>query len=172
MNTVSLLFVPLLIIIAIVYSTLKKNNSYASFIKGSKEGLSLFKEIFPSVLAMFLAVSLLNASGMIKDLGLLLAKVFPDAKVISEMIPLIIMKPISDSASYAVVESICSVDINSFECKMASIIHGSSENTFFVLSLYFTSVGITKWKKALHVGLITDAFGIMVAIFLSIIFLQ
>lgn len=172
MNVISMLFVPLLIVIALIYSTIKKNNAYNSFIKGSKEGLSLFKEIFPSVLAMFLAVSLLNSSGIINDLGELLLNIFPEAKLISEMIPLIIMKPVSDSASYAVVESICSEGINSFECKMASIIHGSSENTFFVLSLYFTSVGISKWKKALHVGLIADACGIIMAIILSFCFLS
>ena len=123
-------------------------------------------------MAMFLAVTLLNTSGILSDLGSLLNKVFPNSKIITDMFPLIVMKPISDSASYAVLESICVEDINSFECKMASVIHGCSENTFFVISLYFASIGITKWKKALHVGLIADVLGITVGIILSIIFLS
>ena len=109
---------------------------------------------------------------MLTDLSLILSKVFPNSKIITDMLPLVIMKPISDSASYAVLENICIENINSFECKMASVIHGCSENTFFVISLYFASIGIVKWKKALHVGLIADVLGITIGINLSIIFLR
>ena len=157
---------------AVVFSIIKKKNAYGSFIKGSKEGLDLFKEVFPSVMAMYLAVTLLNTSGILDDLGLLLYRIFPHSKIITDMLPLIIMKPISDSASFAVLEGVCVEGIDSFECKMASVIHGCSENTFFVLSLYFTSVGITKWKKALHVGLIADVLGMGAGIILALIFLK
>lgn len=172
MNTISLLFIPFLIILAITYSIYKKNNAYSSFIKGTRDGLDLFKEVFPSVMAMFLAVTLLNASGIISDIGDLLKNVIPNSKLVTELLPLIIMKPISDSASYAALENICVENINSFECKMATVIHGCSENTFFVISLYFTSIGVIKWKKALHVGLLADIFGILTGIVLSLIFLK
>lgn len=172
MNTISLLFIPFLVILAIVYSLFKKKNAYTSFVNGLKEGLDLFKEVFPSVMAMFLAVTLLKASGLLEDLSSLLNNFFPSSKIVTDMFPLIVMKPISDSASFAVLEGICKDGIDSFECKMASVIHGCSENTFFVLSLYFTSIGVTKWKKALHVGLIADALGILTGILLSILFLS
>ena len=172
MNILSIIFIPLLILTAIVFSIYRKNNAYTSFLKGTREGLSLFKEVFPSVMAMFFAVTLLTSSGMLSDFSVLLSKVFPNSKIITDMLPLVIMKPISDSASYAVLENICIENINSFECKMASVIHGCSENTFFVISLYFASIGIVKWKKALHVGLIADVLGITIGIILSIIFLR
>ena len=172
MNLLSIIFIPLLILTAIIFSIYKRNNAYTSFLKGTREGLSLFKEVFPSVMAMFFAVTLLTSSGMLSDFSVLLSKVFPNSKIITDMLPLVIMKPISDSASYAVLEGICIENINSFECKMASVIHGCSENTFFVISLYFASIGIVKWKKALHVGLIADVLGITIGIILSIIFLR
>ena len=172
MNILSIIFIPILILTAIVFSIYRKNNAYTSFLKGTREGLSLFKEVFPSVMAMFFAVTLLTSSGMLSDFSVLLSKVFPNSKIITDMLPLVIMKPISDSASYAVLEGICIENINSFECKMASVIHGCSENTFFVISLYFASIGIVKWKKALHVGLIADVIGIAIGIILSIIFLR
>lgn len=172
MSILSIIFIPLLILTAIIFSIYRKNNAYTSFLKGTREGLSLFKEVFPSVMAMFFAVTLLTSSGMLSDLSVLLSKVFPNSKIITDILPLVIMKPISDSASYAVLEGICVENINSFECKMASVIHGCSENTFFVISLYFASIGIVKWKKALHVGLIADVIGIAIGIILSIIFLR
>ena len=77
MNSLSLIFIPLLIIFIIIYSFLKKNNAYNSFLKGTKEGLNLFSEVFPSVLGMLLCVTLLSACGLIEDIKLLLSKILP-----------------------------------------------------------------------------------------------
>ena len=65
MNNVSLIFIPLLILFVLFYSLKKKNNAYDSFIKGTKEGLGLFVEVFPSVCAMLLAVTLLKTCGFL-----------------------------------------------------------------------------------------------------------
>lgn len=172
MNIFSLIFIPLLILFILLYSIKHKNNAYDSFLKGSKEGLGLFKEVFPSVLAMLLAVSLLESSGIIEDFSLLLEKIIPKFTNFSSLIPMILFRPISGSASVAVLDSICKSDADSFLCKMASTIQGSTDTTIYVLSLYFTSVGIKKWKHALKVGLIADIAGISLGIFLSILFLK
>ena len=171
MDNKSLIFIPILIIFVIIFSVIKRKNAYSSFINGSKEGLKLFKEVFPSIIAMLLCVNLLKSSGIISDISKLLSSFIPGLGGYTEIIPMVIFRPISGSASIAVLDSICKSDANSFVCKMASTIQGSTDTTIYVLCLYFTSVGVTKWKHALKVGLIADAVGITMGIILSFIFL-
>jgi spore maturation protein B len=172
MDNKSLLFIPILIIFVIVFSIIKKKNAYQSFIDGSKEGLNLFKEVFPSILAMLLCVKLLKGSGLISDIALLLSRLIPTLGDYTEIVPMVLFRPISGSASIAVLDSICQVDADSFVCKMASTIQGSTDTTIYVLALYFTTVGVTKWKHALKVGLFADVVGITIGILLSFIFLS
>ena len=172
MNKISLIFIPILIFIIIIYSIKKKNNAYNSFIKGTKEGLNLFSEVFPSVLAMLLCVTLLSGCGLITDIKLLLCRFIPSLSDFIDITPMVIFRPISGSASIAVLDQICKGGPDSFACKMASTIQGSTDTTIYVLSLYFTTVGVTKWKHALKVGLLADVVGISVGIILSFIFLK
>jgi spore maturation protein B len=171
MNNISLIFIPLFILFVILYSLYKKNNAYNSFIKGTKEGLSLFKEVFPSVCAMLLAVTLLKNCGLIDDLKNIVNSYIPYTNLFSDILPMVIFRPISGSASIALLDQICSSGGDSFSCKVASTIQGSTDTTIYVLSLYFTSVGITKWKHALQVGLLADAIGITSGILLAVLFL-
>ena len=155
-----------------IYSSIKKNDAYQSFIKGTKEGLNLFQEVFPSVCAMLLAVTLLKSCGLIDDLKDLLSRFFPYSNLFSDLAPMIVFRPISGSASVAILDQICSSGGDTFSCKVASTLQGSTDTTIYVLSLYFTSVGITKWKHALQVGLLADAVGIISGILLAFIFLK
>ena len=172
MNNVSLIFIPLLILFVIINSYKKKNNAYDSFLRGSKEGLNLFSEVFPSVLGMLLCVTLLKSCGLIEDIKTLLIRFIPGFEEFIEITPMIMFRPISGSASIAVLDQICKGGPDSFACKMASTIQGSTDTTIYVLSLYFTTVGITKWKHALKVGLLADVIGISIGIVLSFIFLK
>ena len=172
MNNISLICIPLLVLLTILYSIKKKNNAYTSFMKGTKEGLNLFNEVFPRVLGMLLCVTLLNTCGIIEDLKILLTKFLPGFNDFIDITPMVLFRPISGSASVAVLDQICAGGPDSFSCKMASTIQGSTDTTIYVLSLYFTTVGITKWKHALKVGLLADVIGIGVGIFLSFIFLK
>lgn len=172
MNSISLLIIPLLILFILIYAYIKKINAYDAFIKGSKEGINLFKEVFPSICAMMLCVSLLKACGIIDDISKIISKIIPQVTNYIDIIPMILFRPISGSASIACLDNICKQDANSFLCKMASTIQGATDTTIYVLALYFTSVGIKKWKHALKVGLIADFFGISIGIILSFIFLK
>lgn len=172
MNNKSLIFIPLLIIFVIIFSLIKKKNAYDSFIRGTKDGLNLFKEVFPSILAMLLCVNLLKSSGFINDLSYQISKIIPGLGDYTEIVPMVIFRPISGSASVAVLDSICKNNADGFVCKMASTIQGSTDTTIYVLCLYFTSVGVTKWKHALKVGLFADVVGITIGIILSLIFLK
>ncbi len=172
MNNVSLIFIPLLILFVLFYSLKKKNNAYDSFIKGTKEGLGLFVEVFPSVCAMLLAVTLLKTCGFIDDVKGIMSRYLPYSNVFSDLAPMIIFRPISGSAAVAILDQICSNGGDTFSCKVASTLQGSTDTTIYVLSLYFTSVGITKWKHALSVGLLADAIGIISGIALAFLFLR
>lgn len=165
-------FIPALVIIGIIGAIIKKKNAYSAFINGTKDGLNLFKEVFPSVLAMLLAVTLLDSCGILDDLSLLLNNVFPQVDLISDITPMLIFRPISGSASIAVLENVCSSDPDGLSCKVVSTIQGSTDTTLYVLALYFSSIGITKWRHALKSGLIADAVGMFIAIVLALIFLR
>ena len=150
MIKLTIFFVPALIILAIVSAIVKKKNAYSAFIQGSKEGLNLFKEVFPSVIAMLLAVTLLDSCGLLDDLALLLERTFPQIKMIKDIVPMLIFRPISGSASLAVLQNVCTKGPD----------------------LYFSTVGITSWRHALKSGLIADAVGMLTAIILALIFLK
>ena len=121
---------------------------------------------------MLLCVKLLKGSGLISDIALLLSRLIPTLGDYTEIVPMVLFRPISGSASIAVLDSICQVDADSFVCKMASTIQGSTDTTIYVLALYFTTAGVTKWKHALKVGLFADVVGITIGILLSFIFLS
>ena len=164
--------IPVLIIVILIVAYIKKINAYDSFLTGAKEGMFLIKEVFPTLLATISIVSVLRGCGLIEDLGELITRVFNIDKSSSELIPLILFRPISGSASISVFSSICSeYGADSMVCKVGSVIEGSTDTTLYVLSLYFSSIGITKWKHALKAGLIADVVGIGMGVLLSIIFL-
>ena len=125
----------------------------------------------PSIFAMLICVNLLKSSGIIQDVSSLLSKIIPGLGDYLEVVPMVLFRPISGSASIAVLDSICKSNVDGAVCKMASTIQGSTDTTIYVLSLYFTSVGVKKWKHALKVGLFADVVGITVGIILSLIFL-
>lgn len=170
MIKLTIFFVPALIILAIVSAIVKKKNAYSAFIQGSKEGLNLFKEVFPSVIAMLLAVTLLDSCGLLDDLALLLERTFPQIKMIKDIVPMLIFRPISGSASLAVLQNVCTKGPDALSCKIVSTIQGSTDTTLYVLALYFSTVGITSWRHALKSGLIADAVGMLTAIILALIF--
>ena len=172
MDNKSLIFIPILILLVIVFSIIKKQNAYTSFIQGTRDGLKLVIEVLPSIMAMLLCVSLLKASGIIEDISLLIGKTNSSLSKYTEIVTMGLFRPVSGSASIAVLDSICKQDADGFVCKMASTIQGSTDTTIYVLALYFTSVGVTRWKHALKVGLFADVVGITIGIILSFMFLS
>lgn len=133
--------------------------------------MGLFKEVFPTLIAMVSAVAILRGCGFISDVGDMLKELFDVNGEVVEIVPMILFRPISGSASMTVFNSICTNNgADSFLCKTGAIIQGSTDTTLYVLSLYFSSIGVTKWKHSLKAGLIADVVGITVGVALSIIF--
>ena len=170
-NYLSYFIVPIMVLMVLVIAIRKKVGAYDAFLDGAKEGMSLIKEVFPTLLAMIAIIATLRSCGIISDFGDFLAKILNIDKTTSELVPLILFRPISGSASISVFSSICSdYGPDSLVCKVGSVIQGSTDTTLYVLSLYFSSIGITKWKHSLKAGLIADVVGIGVGVILSILF--
>jgi spore maturation protein B len=157
----------------IVLAVKKKKSPFETFLAGAKEGLNLFKGIFPSLLAMLVAINLLKASGFIDDLGNLLGFIIPNSDFYAKLTPMILFRPLSGSASLSVLNNICvSEGPDSLLCKTSSVIQASSDTTFYIITLYFSSIGVTKWRHSIISGLMTDIFGFISGIILSLIFLS
>ena len=170
-SSMSFFIIPVMILVVLFIAIRKKVNAYDAFLDGAKEGMGLIKEVFPTLLGMIAIVATLRSCGLISDLGDGISKVFNIDKTSSELLPLILFRPISGSASISVFSSVCKdYGADSLVCKVGSVIQGSTDTTLYVLSLYFSSIGITKWKHALKTGLIADVVGIGVGVLLSIIF--
>ena len=171
LSAISYLIVPFLVLITIILAIKKKVNGYDKFIEGVKDGMGLFVEVFPTLIAMVGAVSILRGCGFISDIGDLLKDVFKINGEIVEIVPMVLFRPISGNASMSVFNSICvNNGADSFLCRTGAIIQGSTDTTLYVLSLYFSSIGVTKWKHSLKAGLIADVVGIAIGVILSIIF--
>ena len=166
----SLYILPILILLIFAFALLRKFNAYDAFVSGSKEGLSLFVTLFPSLLAMMFAVSLLRESGLFTVMAQQLGKVFP--AIPSDIFALAFFRPISGSASLAIlVDILKTLGPDSLAGKMASVIQGSTDTTLYVITLYFSSVGVKKIKNSLPIGLFADVIGIGVGIWLTLQFL-
>lgn len=171
LSSVSFIIVPLLILLTISLAIKKKVNAYDDFLLGVKEGMNLFVEVFPTLIAVVTAVAILRGCGFVSDVGDLLKSIFGVNGELVELVPMVLFRPISGSASMSVFNSICVENgADSFLCKTGAVIQGSTDTTLYVLSLYFSSIGVTKWKHSLKAGLIADVVGIAVGLFLSIIF--
>lgn len=162
MSNISVYFLPLIVLIIIIYGFYKKSNIYDDFTDGAKEGLITVFKIFPFLIGMILAINLFLSSGL---MDYLINNFFSFLKYFSfpvSVYPLALLRPISGSASLAVLNDILkNQGPDSFAGRLASTIQGCTDTTLYILTLYFGSVKITKCRYALKVGLLADLIGII-----------
>lgn len=155
----------MLVLIIILYGVYKKIDVYDNFIEGSKEGFDVIFSIFPTMLAMIFGVNIFIKSGII-DYSFHILKFLP-----SEIYPMIVLRPISGSATLATLNNIfAKYGPDSISGLISSVIQGSTDTTFYVITLYFGSIGIKKIRYSLFVGLFADIVGIISAIVVVKIF--
>ncbi len=152
-----------------IYFALRKGiNVYDSFIDGAKQGFETSIKLIPYLLAMLVAIGVFRASGaldMIVDLcRVMIATLGFDTRFV-DALPTAIMKPLSGSGARALmIETMNTHGADSFQGRLASIMQGSTETTFYVLAVYFGSVGIRYSRHAITCGLVADVAGISAAI--------
>lgn len=162
---ISNIILPILILTVLIYGIIKKKNIYDLFIKGTKEGLEIGINIFPSLLAMVFSVNILVSSGFLDFLLELLKPIMNLIRIPVEIVPMAIMRPISGNTSLMLMTNIFNrYGVDSLLGNIASTIQGSTDTTFYILTLYFGSIGIKKIRYSMIVGLISDLIGIVMSI--------
>ncbi|MFV0249861.1 MAG: spore maturation protein [Bacilli bacterium] len=165
---ISNLILPILVLLIICYGLKKKVSIYDVFIEGAKESFELVLTMFPCFLAMIFGINIFLKSNVIGFILDNLEPLFMYLKIPKEIFPMIIMRPISGSSTLVILNTIFEkYGPDSLIGNMASIIQGSTDTTFYILTLYFGSIGIKKIRYALYVGLFADLVGILSAIIIA-----
>ena len=168
MNNISNYIIPIIVLIIILYALKKRVDIYDTFIDGTKESFDMTLKVFPNLLAMVFGVNIFLKSGVLDFIFNNLKPIFSYINVQIEILPMAIMRPISGSASLAILNDIfLNYGPDSFIGTVASIIQGSTDTTFYVLTHYFGSIGIKKIRYAMWAGLFSDLVGIVTAIILG-----
>ncbi len=168
MNNISLYILPLIILIILVTGAIKKVPVYEEFVEGAKDGFKVSVFIIPYLVAIIVAISMFRASGGIDLIANVFGGILAKLSVPVETIPIMITRSLSGSATLGLFSDIAnSLGPDSFVTKLAAVMVGSSETTFYVLSVDFGSVGIKKYRYALLTGIIADITGIVLAILVA-----
>jgi spore maturation protein B len=157
--------IPILICFIILYGTFKKIPTYETFVEGGKEGIQMSFSIIPFLVGMLVAISIFRASGALEFFVGFLRPLLEMLHIPAEIVPLAIIRPISGTAALGMTSDLISVyGPDSHIGRLAAVIQGSTDTTFYVLTVYFGAVGIKKMGDALKVGLLADLVGIAAAI--------
>jgi spore maturation protein B len=161
----SIWFIPLLIGFILLYGTYKKVPTYETFVEGGKEGFSIAINIIPFLVGMLVAISVFRASGALDYVMFAMRPIFSLFHIPAEVVPLGLMRTISGTGALGMTSDLIATHgPDSFIGRLASTIQGSTDTTFYVLTVYFGAVGIKKMKYALKVGLLADLIGFIASI--------
>lgn len=173
-TTTANVFLFLIIIGFILAGVRKKVNVYDAFVDGAKEGFTTAVRIIPYLVAILVAIGVFRASGsmdyIINGVATLVGWCGIDSEFVAAL-PTAIMKPLSGSGARGLmVDAMTTYGADSFVGRMACIFQGSTDTTFYILAVYFGSVGISKTRHAVPCGLLADLAGIISAIFICYLF--
>jgi spore maturation protein B len=164
-STISIWLIPLLIMFILLYATIKRIPTYETFVDGAKEGFGMAVSIIPYLVGMLVAISVFRASGAMDFFIELLKPALQAVGIPTEIVPLALIRPISGTGALGMTSDlIATYGPDSFIGRLASTMQGSTDTTFYVLTVYFGAVGIRKMGDALKVGLLADFVGIIVSI--------
>ncbi|ESU30299.1 spore maturation protein [Bacillus sp. 17376] len=164
-SAISLWFIPVMIAFILIYGTYKKVPTYESFVEGGKEGIKMAVSIMPFLVGMMVAIAVFRASGALDVMVNWIRPALEMVGVPAEIVPLALIRPISGTAALGITSDIIGVHgPDSFIGTLAATLQGSTDTTFYVLTVYFGAVGIKKMGDALKVGLLADAVAIITAI--------
>lgn len=155
------LIIPLFTLIVIIYALYKKVDVYSSFISGIKEGIDISFKLFPTIFTMSLAISVLIKSNIINDIiSKINISIFP-----KEILPIALLRSFSGSSSLMILNDILKTyGPDSLIGKISSVIQSSTDTTVYILSTYYTLVGIKKIRYSLVLGLLCDLICVVISI--------
>lgn len=163
-NFISIIAMPMIILVIVMYGVKEKNKVFDTFLDGAKEGIKTTISILPTLIGLFVAIGALRSSGVLDIIINIASPVLNIINFPSELMPLAVLRPISGSGSIAVATDImknCGVD--SLIGKIASTIMGSTETTLYTIAVYTSCVKIKKTRYVLVASLAADIAGIVVS---------
>lgn len=156
--------VPLLLLASALLTLRKKENAYDLLLQGGKEGIQLLFTLIPTLVMLLTAVTMLRVSGAMELLGSFLRPVFQFFGIPKETALLVLIRPISGSAALAVgAELMAQHGVDSIVGRTVAVMLGSTETTFYTISVYFGAAGIQKTRYTLPAALIADFTGFFMA---------
>lgn len=167
MKGFSNLAIPVILVVVLVLGFSKKIKLYETFIEGAKEGFTVAVKIIPYLVAILVAIGMFRASGAMDYFIYLLSPLTNLIGMPAETLPVAIMRPLSGSGSLGIVTELMNEHgPDSFIGRLASTMFGSTETTFYVIAVYFGSVGIRRTRHAIASGLFGDIVGLLMAVFI------
>ncbi len=159
--------IPAVLFIVITLAFVRRVNVYEMFIEGAREGFTTAVKTIPFLVAMFVAISVFRASGAMDLFVKAISPVTEIFRIPAEVLPLGIMRPLSGGGALGITaELIKTYGPDSFIGRLASTLQGSTDTTFFVLTLYFGSVGVTRYRYSVVSGLSADITGFIASVFI------
>ena len=156
--------VPLILLSISLLALRRRENAYDILLQGASEGLALIKSILPALILLLTAVHMLKASGAVEGLSALASPLFSLFRIPPETAMLVLIRPISGSAALAVgAELMAAHGVDSLIGRTAAVMLGSTETTFYTISVYFGAAGIKKTRYTLPAALIADFVGFFMA---------
>ncbi len=164
-DLLALWLIPLLILAAIAGSLRRGVDIFDRFIEGAGEGFAISVRLIPYLVAMLVAITLFQESGAMEAAAACLAPLLERLQLPAELLPLAVMRPLSGSASLAILADILERQgVCSLTGRIASTMMGSTETTFYILTVYFGAAGIYRSRHAPAAGLLADLGGFVAAI--------
>ena len=156
---------PVMITMIIVFSNIKKKNAYDSFMNGVCDGMKLLKTIFPPLLAVITASSMLRASGAMDMILKLLSPAAEKLGIPSGVMPIALLRPISGGGSIGLLAYILkSEGADTLTGRAASVIMGATETTFYCISVYFAKTRVKSTVSILFIALFCDFISVLAAV--------
>lgn len=156
--------VPAILLLSAAVTLRKKENTYNLLLEGAADGLTVLLSIVPALILLLTAVHMLKASGAVAILSKLLSPLFSLLGIPAETAMLVLIRPISGSAALAIgADLMAQYGVNSLIGRTAAVMLGSTETTFYTISVYFGAAGIKKTRYCIPAALFADFVGFFMA---------
>lgn len=158
--SIDALVIPALLSAAAVYGMSRRVDVYRALTKGAEDGLSILLRMIPALVGLLTAVSMFRASGALEWLSALFAPLLHHLGIPAELMPLMLIRPVSGGGALAVAGDIFAANgPDSYVGRVASVMLGSTETTFYTIAVYFGAAGIHQTRHAVPAALAADLTG-------------
>ena len=165
--------IPLMLFGIPLYGLFKRVPVYEEFITGAKEGFGVATRIIPYLVAILFAIGMFRASGAMQYMIDGLRPILGPVHIPPEILPMAITRPLSGGGSLGILgDMVKQYGVDSPIVKMAGVMYGACETTFYVIAVYFGAVGIKRVRHAVAAGLIADAAGVLLAVYVARLFFR